>query len=110
MPADLKPVEGDDERARSAGPKGRAAAIIGVLGAGTMGAGIAQLACRSGAQTLLYDPIPDALAAGGERVTDGLRREAAKGKLTAEQAVAAEERLATVAELEALAPCELVIE
>ena len=43
---------------------GDAAAVIGVLGAGTMGAGIAQLACRSGAHALLYDPIPEALERG----------------------------------------------
>jgi 3-hydroxybutyryl-CoA dehydrogenase len=110
MPRQLRPVGEDDEGAGQAGPVGRAAAIIGVLGAGTMGAGIAQLACRSGAQTLLYDPIADALEAGRERVADGLRREAAKGRLTAEQAADAEARLTTVAALEEMAPCELVIE
>ncbi|HEX4437878.1 MAG TPA: 3-hydroxyacyl-CoA dehydrogenase NAD-binding domain-containing protein [Solirubrobacteraceae bacterium] len=89
---------------------GEPARTIGVLGAGTMGAGIAQLACKSGAETLLFDPIPEALEKGRERVHDGLRREAAKGKLTAEQAQAAAERLQTVGELEALADCELVIE
>jgi 3-hydroxybutyryl-CoA dehydrogenase len=90
----------------SSGP----ALTIGVLGAGTMGAGIAQLACRSGAATLLHDPIPGALEKGRERVHDGLRREASKGRLTAEQAQAAAERLQTVGEIEALAECELVIE
>ena len=39
------------------------AAVVGVVGAGTMGAGIAQLACRAGAQTLLYDPVAEALVA-----------------------------------------------
>jgi 3-hydroxybutyryl-CoA dehydrogenase len=116
MPGKLKTVGEDDEgvgrrrRGRAAGPEGRAAAIIGVLGAGTMGAGIAQLACRSGAQTLLYDPIPEELAAGRERVADGLRREAAKGRLSAEQAAEAEARLTTVEALGQMAPCELVIE
>ena len=38
--------------------------IVGVLGAGTMGAGIAQLAAASGADTLVYDPDKAALAAG----------------------------------------------
>jgi 3-hydroxybutyryl-CoA dehydrogenase len=91
-------------------PDGEPARTIGVLGAGTMGAGIAQLACKSGAETLLFDPIPEALEKGRERVHDGLRRETAKGKLTAEQAQAAAERLQTVGELEALADCDLVIE
>ena len=92
------------------GAEAEPAQIIGVLGAGTMGAGIAQLACRSGAQTLLYDPIEEALAKGAAKVQDGLRREAGKGKLSNEEAQAAAERLQTVAELEALAPCELIIE
>ena len=86
------------------------ARVIGVLGAGTMGAGIAQLACRSGAETLLFDPIPEALEKGRERVLDGLRREAAKGRLDADAADAAAGRLQTVGELAALSACELVIE
>ena len=40
------------------------ASVIGVLGAGTMGAGIAQLACRAGARTLLHDPLAEALQRG----------------------------------------------
>jgi 3-hydroxybutyryl-CoA dehydrogenase len=100
----------DDDGAGSAGREGRAASVIGVLGAGTMGAGIAQLAARSGAETLLYDPIPEALEKGRERILDGLRREASKGRLSEQEATAAAERVSTVAELSALAPCELVIE
>jgi 3-hydroxybutyryl-CoA dehydrogenase len=88
----------------------RAAAVIGVLGAGTMGAGIAQLATRSGARTLLFDPIAEALATGREKIADGLRREASKGRLSEAEAQAALERVEPVGELAALADCELVIE
>jgi 3-hydroxybutyryl-CoA dehydrogenase len=87
-----------------------AARTIGVLGAGTMGNGIAQLAARSGARTLLYDPIPEALQRGLERARDGLQKEAAKGRLTQEEAQAGIERLEAVDDLAAFAPCELVIE
>jgi 3-hydroxybutyryl-CoA dehydrogenase len=87
-----------------------AARVIGVIGAGTMGSGIAQLACRSGARTLLYDPIPQALERGLERARDGLQKEAAKGRLTQEEAQAAGERLQGVDDLAAFAPCDLVIE
>jgi 3-hydroxybutyryl-CoA dehydrogenase len=87
-----------------------AARVIGVLGAGTMGSGIAQLACRSGARTLLHDPIPEALQRGLERARDGLQKEAAKGRLTQEEAQAGIERLEAVDDLAAFAPCELVIE
>lgn len=88
----------------------RAARVIGVVGAGTMGSGIAQLACRSGARTLLYDPIPDALERGAEGVRAGLSKEATKGKLTEEQAREASKRLEAVNGLDALASCDLVIE
>jgi 3-hydroxybutyryl-CoA dehydrogenase len=89
---------------------GTAAQAIGVVGAGTMGAGIAQLACKSGATTLLTDPAPEALTRGAERVREGLAKEAEKGKLTAEQAQEAAARLRPVDGLDALAPCDLVIE
>jgi 3-hydroxybutyryl-CoA dehydrogenase len=89
---------------------GRVAAVIGVLGAGTMGAGIAQLAARAGARTLLHDPIAEALARGVEKIEDGIGKEAAKGRLSQEQAGEAVERVQPVAEIAALAPCELVIE
>ncbi|MGH7689406.1 MAG: 3-hydroxyacyl-CoA dehydrogenase NAD-binding domain-containing protein, partial [Gemmatimonadaceae bacterium] len=59
----------------------RSDTVVGVVGAGTMGAGIAQLACRSGARTLLHDPLPQALARGAERVREGLDKEAGKGRL-----------------------------
>ncbi len=92
------------------GLDGRAARVIGVVGSGTMGSGIAQLACKAGVRTLLHDPVPAALARGSENVRAGLAKEASKGKLTAEQARAAGERLEPVEKLERLRSCELVIE
>jgi 3-hydroxybutyryl-CoA dehydrogenase len=89
---------------------GDAAQTIGVVGAGTMGAGIAQLACRSGARALLHDPFPEALTRGTQNVHAGLDKEAAKGKLSADAAADAAARLEAVDSLDALAPCELVIE
>ncbi len=100
----------DDEQAGGAGPVGEAASVIGVLGAGTMGAGIAQLACRSGAHTLLYDPIEEALQRGIQGARAGLEKEAARGRLSEGDAQASAERLQAVDDLGALAPCELVIE
>src|SRR5437660_2410063 len=98
------------QAAGTAGQGGRAPSIIGVVGAGTMGSGIAQLAARSGAAALLHDPITEALERGGARARDGLGKEAEKGRLSEEQARAAAERLQEVSELSELAPCELVIE
>jgi 3-hydroxybutyryl-CoA dehydrogenase len=75
-----------------------------------MGSGIAQLACKAGARTLLHDPIPAALERGKGGVLKGLEKEAGKGKLTPEQAREAGERLEPVQQLEQLSSCELVIE
>jgi 3-hydroxybutyryl-CoA dehydrogenase len=75
-----------------------------------MGSGIAQLAARSGARTLLHDPIPEALQQGLQRARDGLAKEAAKGRLSDEQAEQASASLEAVDTLQALAQCELVIE
>jgi 3-hydroxybutyryl-CoA dehydrogenase len=92
------------------GLTGRAAGVIGVVGAGTMGSGIAQLACKAGARTLLHDPLPEALARGTQSALKGLEKEASRGKLTAEQARDAGELLEPVDGLEQLSSCELVIE
>src|ERR1700758_4972792 len=109
MAAAIEPDE-EEKGASGAGPDGRAAAVIGVLGAGTMGAGIAQLACRSGARTLLFDPVAAALEAGVRKAREGLAREVERKRLAQADADAAAERLVATAELAELAPCELVIE
>jgi 3-hydroxybutyryl-CoA dehydrogenase len=83
---------------------------IGVAGAGTMGAGIAQLACSGGARTLLHDPVPEALERGLEFIWSQLERGVARGRIGAEEARAAKARLEPAGELRDLKPCELVIE
>jgi len=83
---------------------------IGVAGAGTMGAGIAQLACLSGARTLLYDPLAEALERGLQQIAGHLERGAARGRWSEAQATDARARLEPAGALGDLAPCELVIE
>ncbi len=104
-PRPQTPEQGD-----GSGSSPAPAAVIGVLGAGTMGSGIAQLASRAGAQTLLFDPIAEALERGVERARQGLAKEASRGLISAQEAAEASERLHAVGELQALADCELVIE
>ena len=79
----------DDERMAGRAGEGGGAGVIGVIGAGTMGAGIAQLAVRAGARTILHDPVPEALQKGAPRVRDGLEREASRGRISKEEADAA---------------------
>ena len=84
--------------------------VLGVVGAGTMGAGIAQLGVLAGLDTFLYDPFPDALERGGEIVHRGLARGVERERWSEAEAAEAEQRLVLAAELDELARCELVIE
>jgi 3-hydroxybutyryl-CoA dehydrogenase len=83
---------------------------IGVIGAGTMGAGIAQLAGQAGARTLLHDPMPEALARGVERIAAALDRQVEKGRLQADDAAAIRARVEPAEDIAGLARCGLVIE
>src|ERR1700747_2748360 len=109
MPDASQPGE-EEKGGGKAGPDGQAAAVIGVLGAGTMGAGIAQLACRSGARTLLFDPVAAALESGVPKAVSGGAREVERSRRARADADAPAERLHPTADLAELAPCELVIE
>jgi 3-hydroxybutyryl-CoA dehydrogenase len=80
--------------------------ILGVVGAGTMGAGIAQLGAAAGIRTLLHDPIPEALERGSASARKGLARWAEKGRVDDDAAGLLE----PVSNLDDLSPCELVIE
>jgi 3-hydroxybutyryl-CoA dehydrogenase len=75
-----------------------------------MGAGIAQLACLSGARTLLHDPIADALERGIGQIRAQLERGVERGRWSAEAAAQASARLEPAHQLAALEPCDLVIE
>lgn len=83
---------------------------IGVLGAGTMGAGIAQVAAVGGFAVELVDVGEQPLRAGMERITKSLQRLVEKGVLPAEQRDQSLERLSVSTSLEAFAGTDLVIE
>ena len=83
---------------------------VGVVGAGTMGSGIAQLACLGGYRTLIQDPDAEALEAGSERVIESLAKGVKRDMWSAEEAGDAGARLEPVDEIGALADCDLVIE
>lgn len=85
-------------------------ALIGVIGAGTMGAGIAQVALASGLSVTLYDAFPQALERGAARVRAGLERGVGRGRLSEQQRDEALARLSTATTLEQLATAPFVIE
>jgi 3-hydroxybutyryl-CoA dehydrogenase len=85
-------------------------ASFGVVGAGTMGNGIAQVAACSGHETILVDVVPAALDKALGTIDKSLDRLVAKSKMSAEDAAAARSRLKTAPGLDALAGCDLVVE
>jgi 3-hydroxybutyryl-CoA dehydrogenase len=84
--------------------------VIGVVGAGTMGAGIAQLAAQAGARTLLYDAVPEGLTRGTSKLEAGIGHLVQRGKLQKAEAEAVLARVTAVSELSELAGCGIVIE
>jgi 3-hydroxybutyryl-CoA dehydrogenase len=84
--------------------------VLGVVGAGTMGAGIAQLGCVAGLTTRLHDAVPEALERGMDGIGRRLDREVERGRLDEDRAQRARDQLRAAPTLEDLADCELVIE
>jgi 3-hydroxybutyryl-CoA dehydrogenase len=83
---------------------------VAVIGSGLMGAGIAQVAATAGHQVVLRDVTDQALERGVAGIRTSLDRFAAKGKLSAEDAAGALERITTTADLEAAADADIVVE
>jgi len=83
---------------------------VGVVGAGTMGNGIAHVFARAGYDVTLCDVERRFLDRGLETITKNLEREAAKGKITAEDKAAALKRIRTATDYAQLSGYEFVIE
>ena len=83
---------------------------IAVLGAGTMGNGIAHVFARAGHAVTLVDVSQAALDRGLDTIRKNLAREVSKAKLSAQDASAAEGRITLLSELDALPPVALAIE
>ena len=103
------------EREAARGKPGRAVKprpldLFGVIGNGTMGAGIATAILQAGKPVVLIDTDPAALAKAIPRIEGAIDTGVARGRLTAATATAAKARLVTSTDLTALAPCDVVIE
>lgn len=83
---------------------------LGVLGAGTMGAGIVQVAAEHELEVCIHDPLPGAVERARERIAGHLLRRVEKGELADADASAALQRIVSAASLEELAQCDLVVE
>lgn len=83
---------------------------VAVVGAGTMGAGIAQLCAQSGFAVKVHDPVPAALETLPKRLRTSLDAAVLKGRLSTQQADRAFFSISPAAALEDLAGAELVLE
>jgi 3-hydroxybutyryl-CoA dehydrogenase len=83
---------------------------VGVVGAGTMGAGIAQVAALGGHETFLYEIDQKALDRGLEQIRTALRRGTERGRWSEGAAEDALERLRSDTLIELVRDCDLVIE
>ena len=83
---------------------------VGVIGAGVMGSGIAQVAASNGIRVLLLDVNERAVSKGIEAVEGRLNRVVAKGKMTAAEKDAAIRRITGTTAYDALKPVDVVIE
>jgi 3-hydroxybutyryl-CoA dehydrogenase len=83
---------------------------VGVVGLGTMGAGIAQVSVTAGHATVGREVSQELAERGRERIAHFLGRGVEKGRLTGEERDAALERLTLTTELADFADCDLVIE
>ncbi|ANG62795.1 3-hydroxyacyl-CoA dehydrogenase PaaC [Marinobacterium aestuarii] len=83
---------------------------VAVIGAGAMGAGIAQVAASAGHPVMIYDTAAGAAQAGIASIAKGLERQVARGKMDSAQRDAILARLSPVSDLQDLTPARLVIE
>lgn len=83
---------------------------VGMVGLGTMGAGIAQLCVQAGFETVGHEMTPELAARGRSQIERFLDRNVEKGRMAAEERNASLGRLTLTTELGDLAGCDIVIE
>jgi 3-hydroxybutyryl-CoA dehydrogenase len=83
---------------------------VGIIGAGQMGTGIAQVCAQSGYAVVLFDQSADAVKKAFERIEKGINRLVEKETISADDAKAALGRLTPAGSFSELSDCDLVIE
>ena len=83
---------------------------VGVIGAGQMGSGIAEVSAKAGAEVVVYEPTDELITAGSKRITASLERMVSKGKLAESDRDATLARLTFTTDLSDLWDRQLVIE
>ncbi|MEZ5041806.1 MAG: 3-hydroxyacyl-CoA dehydrogenase NAD-binding domain-containing protein [Saprospiraceae bacterium] len=83
---------------------------VGIIGAGTMGSGIAQVAATAGCEVLLFDTAETALINSQQQLARIMNRLLEKGKISATETTRIQEHIRYITNIEELADCELIIE
>jgi 3-hydroxybutyryl-CoA dehydrogenase len=83
---------------------------VGIVGAGQMGSGIAEVVAASGLRAIVHEPEHAPLHASEERVSASLAKAVARGKLDREAAAEAADRISYTTLVDDLAECQLVVE
>ncbi len=83
---------------------------IAVIGAGTMGRGIAQAFAQSGYEVRLFDSYAPAIQSATQQIGKMLDRAVEKGKMSADDAGATKQRIKTVEKLSDVGTCSLIVE
>jgi 3-hydroxybutyryl-CoA dehydrogenase len=84
--------------------------VLGVIGTGTMGCGIAQVAAQCGYQVIFQNRKQDSVDKGLSKIEKSLAGLAAKGKISTAQVEAIRENIRGVVPLEELKACDVVLE
>src|SRR5260221_5799091 len=84
--------------------------VFGVVGSGTMGAGIAQVAARAGLDVIVRDVADEFLARGMQAIDSSLQRDIGKGRLSADDKQAIIARIRTTTDLKELRDAFIVVE
>ena len=83
---------------------------IGIIGAGAMGSGIAQVAASAGHSVVLFDTNADALSLSKSKLANVMDRLVEKGRLTSEEAQEIQNRISYADHMEALSESGIIIE
>jgi len=84
--------------------------LVGVIGAGTMGAGIAQVAAAYGHRVILFDQNPEAIRRGIDHIMTGLSSQVKRNKMTATDVQTLMNNITTATDIDALSDASLIIE
>ena len=88
----------------------KAVNLIGIVGAGAMGSGIAQIASQAGQDVVLFDLSKEALTTSSAKLQKVMNRLIEKGKVTSDESIAIQERIEKTTVITRLKDCDLIIE